>query len=82
MPKPKAASWLSIAKRTTLPVALAMALSSCQTVSGCPPLVAYSRQFQRAAKAEFDRLKAGSRLVVLITDYGKMRDACRAIAGR
>lgn len=56
-----------------------MAASSCtQTVSGCPPLATYSRDFQLAAKAEFDRLKPDSRIAVLVTDYGKMRDACRA----
>ncbi len=59
---------------------LATGLSDCtQTVSGCPPLVAYSREFQLAAKAEFDRLKPDSRIAVLLTDYGKMRDACRAV---
>ena len=81
MPTPKAASWPSIATRAMCLAVLATALSSCtQTLSGCPPLVAYSRDFQRGARAEFDRLKPGSRLAVLVTDYGKMRDACRATA--
>ncbi len=80
MPRRRAASWLSIASRATCLAVLATALSDCtQTVSGCPPLVAYSRDFQLAAKAEFDRLKPDSRVAVLITDYGKMRDACRAV---
>ncbi len=77
MPKPKAASWPSIAILSAL-------LSGCATArsNGCPPLVAYPREFTARAASEYGRLPQASALKTLITDYGKMRDACRAVGGR
>jgi len=57
-----------------------LALAGCQTVtSGCPPLVTYSAEFQREAAGELRTLSAGSRVATMVVDYGKMRDACRAV---
>lgn len=55
-------------------------LSACSTtsVSGCPPLVAYPPAAQSRAAAELRALPKGSPLAVMIVDYGKTRDACRA----
>lgn len=53
-----------------------MALSSCVT-SGCPPLTTYSKEFQQKAAIEIDRLPTGSPTKQLVSDYGKLRDACR-----
>lgn len=77
MPRLTAASWLSIA-------ILSAPLTACATApsSGCPPLVTYPREFQAKAMAEYERLPLGSSLKILITDYGKMRDACRATGGK
>lgn len=77
MPKRKRASWPSIALLSAL-------LSGCATAhsSGCPPLVAYPREFTARAASEYGRLPKGAALKTLITDYGKMRDACRAVAAR
>jgi hypothetical protein len=60
-----------------------MLLSSCgQVVSNaCPPLINYSASFQAKAADQLDRLPEGSPVVVLVTDYGKQRDAIRACGG-
>lgn len=67
------------ARSSVLGLALAAALAACtQTAGGgCPPLVTYSAEFQRAAAAELRALPRGARLAVMIVDYGKLRDACR-----
>ncbi len=57
-------------------IAASLALSSCVT-SGCPSLTSYSREFQTRAAAELDRLPTGSPTKQLVSDYGKLRDACR-----
>lgn len=65
--------WLSIVATMTL-------LTGCTTVSSrvsCPPLVTYSAEFQKQTAEEFSR--AGENIRVLVTDYGKLRDACRVI---
>lgn len=66
--------------RFSLNIALLMIpLASCQTVnsSGCPPLVTYPAAFQRQAAQELRA--AGGNVQVLVTDYGKLRDACRTM---
>lgn len=67
------AAWsLSLAPLTIL-------LASCQAVpsSGCVPLIPYSPAFQRQAAKELPL--AGRNVQQLVTDYGKMRDAIRAV---
>jgi hypothetical protein len=69
--KKRARSLLSIAAMTTL-------LTGCnQAVSSCPPLVAYAPSFQKQAARELPA--AGANIRVFVTDYSKLRDACRAI---
>ncbi len=61
-------------------VLLAIPLASCGTVHFkvvCPALATYSKDFQAAAAAELP--KAGEHVQTLVTDYGKHRDACRAM---
>jgi TusA-related sulfurtransferase len=73
----------------------AFVVSGCATVSGmtsaekqqtktlvlakCPVLKQYSKETLMKAAQELKALPDGSQLTVLITDYSKMRDACRAI---
>jgi hypothetical protein len=46
----------------------------------CPPLATYPPAFQERAAAELRALPPGSAVGQLVADYGKQRDACRAIA--
>ena len=55
-----------------------LAVSGCQTVSGCPPLVTYSPILQQRAAKELRDLPQGSQIARMIVDYGKTRDACRS----
>ena len=75
MSKLPALSLLSIAT-------LAIPLSACNKAISdhlqCPPLVTYSREFQTQAAKELDRAP-GSAIAVLVTDYSKLRDACRGL---
>ncbi len=60
---------------------LTIPLASCGTVHfkiSCPALASYSKEFQAAAAVEL--YAAGSHVKTLVTDYGKHRDACRAMA--
>lgn len=60
-----------------------LALAGCaSTGGGCPPLVAYSPETQRAAAAELRALPKGSPLARMIVDYGKTRAACRLTGGK
>lgn len=71
-------SWLKAA-------ALTLPLTACQTAdfnTACPPLVTYDAALQRRAAAELRALPAGAALATLVTDYGKTRDACRALEER
>ena len=58
---------------------LMMGLSeaACQStaVSGCPPLVTYNKAQMAQAAAEMRM--SGPEVRRLVTDYGKLRDACR-----
>lgn len=74
-----ARSWAGIALSTMLLAGCATAHSSRVT---CPPLVTYPPEFQRRAAAELDALPAGSAVGQMIVDYGRHRDACRAMGGR
>ena len=47
----------------------------------CPSLVQYSPEFQKAALAELDAIKA-PHLEALLADYGILRDAVRACLKR
>lgn len=65
-------------KRLTVLTA-ALFEAGCQTVtvvSGCPPLVEYSRTQQQQAAIEMKK-NAGTQLAKMIADYSKLRDACR-----
>lgn len=58
----------------------AFSLSACQSAGvsgGCPPLIAYSADFQRAAARELRKMPQDSRAAQLVADYKKFRDACR-----
>ena len=58
---------------------LTMLASGCQTApsSGCVPLVPYSSAFQQQAAKELT--SAGRNVQQLVVDYGKTRDAIRAV---
>lgn len=63
-----------------------VALAACAGLEAraplsCPPVRAYSRDFQLALKAEFDRLPANDPLHIVLLDYEALRDASRACAG-
>lgn len=69
-------SLLNIAMMT-IPLAACNQASSRLT---CPPLATYSAAFQQKAASEFRQ--AGGNVRVMVTDYGKLRDACRTIEGK
>lgn len=46
----------------------------------CPALKKYSNEFQDKLAAEYPTLPPAAKQV--ITDYGQLRDACRALGGR
>ena len=75
-PRRRARSWLSIALLTTL-------LAGCQTAASdrtaCPPLITYTAAEQKQAAAELAMLPPASMVGRLVADYGKTRDACRAV---
>lgn len=52
---------------------------SALVIAKCPVLQNYSLTQQTRAADELARLTTDSQLAAMITDYGKMRDACRAI---
>ena len=63
-------------------------LTACDTESSkpivrsvCPPLINYSPEFQAKVAEELSKL-SDAELKTLVTDYGKMREACRALARR
>ncbi len=60
-------------------LALGAVLAACKPGAGvtCPPLIPYSKAFQRAAMAELDAIKA-PHLEQMLNDYGVTRDAIRA----
>lgn len=48
-------------------------------VAKCPVLTKYSKEQLRQAAMELDNIPSESQLARMLTDYGKLRDACRAI---
>jgi hypothetical protein len=59
-----------------------MLLTGCSAAgsrTACPPLATYSPAFQQQAAGELRTLPPGSAVGQLVADYGKQRDACRAI---
>lgn len=43
----------------------------------CPPLVSYSKETQKKALAELRKIASDSEIARMISDYSKLRDACR-----
>lgn len=71
MRKPQSKCWPILALTATL-------LTGCETTnSSCPALARYSPEFQKAAADQL--VKAGAEVRTLVTDYGRFRDACRAM---
>lgn len=52
---------------------------SALVIAKCPVLQNYSVAQQTKAADELAKLTTDSQLAAMITDYGKMREACRAI---
>lgn len=48
-------------------------------VAKCPVLTKYSKEQLQQAASELGTLPSKSQLSKLVVDYGKLRDACRAI---
>jgi hypothetical protein len=64
--------------RLIVSIAATFSLAACQSTGphGCPPLINYSAAVQKQAAAEI-RAGHSPTLNEFVTDYGKMRDACR-----
>ena len=59
-------------------IAASFSLASCQTSSGgCPPLINYTAAQQRQAAGELRKMHSEAQVAKMITDYGKLRAACR-----
>lgn len=62
---------------------LLLVLAGCTTaaitVPTCPPLPAYSAEFQRGVAEELKALPPHSGLRVMIEDYGHLRKQCRTL---
>lgn len=56
----------------------ATGISEPRTVTVCPPVVEYSREFQTRAAEELGMLPDGSAIVEMLTDYSVIRDQARA----
>lgn len=54
-------------------------ITQALVISKCPTLKQYTPEQLKAAAAELKQLASTSALAMLVTDYGKMRDACRAL---
>lgn len=65
----------------TLLTGSAMAASSGPVILQpfCPPLTSYSKEDQAKAAEELKKLSPGTVLPRYMTDYAKMREACRSI---
>lgn len=74
----QARCWASIALSTMLLAGCATAHSSR---APCPALATYPPDMQRRAADELAALPAGSAVGIMVVDYGKLRDACRAMRG-
>ena len=70
-------------------ILLAFAVSGCATVQAlppetvrvainrCPVLKQYTNQQLAQAASELEQLPSNSQIVALVSDYSKLRDACR-----
>lgn len=70
-------------RRVVLAIATSL-LTGCATVGSdggalraCPPVVAYSQEFQARAAGELDRLPENSAVTELLADYAVMREQAR-----
>ena len=64
-------------------VILGTLLTGCATGPSryiCPTLKTYPSAFQTQAALEF--AKSGKNIQQLVSDYGQLRDACRALEGK
>lgn len=52
---------------------------SALVIAKCPVLQNYSIEQQTKAADELAKLASDSQIAAMVTDYGKMREACRAI---
>lgn len=58
---------------------LVLLLGACTaTVSSCPPVVPYSKEFQMRAQAQLATIDPASPVAQMIVDYGQERAALRA----
>lgn len=48
-------------------------------ITKCPILTKYSPEQLKSAAAEIRKLPSESQVAKMVIDYGKLRDACRAI---
>lgn len=74
----------SVKKRLTLLLSIVMMttpLIACvpEIFSSCPPLVKYSVPFQTKAADQLAGIPKGTPVRILVTHYGQLRDACRAL---
>ena len=56
----------------------ATGISEPRTNTICPPVVAYTREFQARAAEELDLLPDRSAIAEIVADYTVMRDQARA----
>lgn len=67
-------------------ILMLVSFSGCAPVwgGGCPvPLITYSAEFQKSAALELDLAKQTTpKIATLVVDYGKTRDAIRAVCGK
>lgn len=78
----------SMLRRVVLAIVTSL-LTGCATVGSdggasraCPPVVAYSREFQARAADELDRLPENSAIAEMMADYAVMREQAIACYGR
>lgn len=66
-------------KRFLISTTVVFSLSACQSTTGggCPPLINYSAAQQKQAANELRKMHSEAQVVKMITDYGKLRAACR-----
>jgi hypothetical protein len=69
-----------------LTASLAIILGGCASItqdridlvySRCPVLMQYTQEEMKAAAEELEKLPTESQIAEMITDYSKLRDACR-----
>jgi hypothetical protein len=66
-------------RRSLISTIIAFSVSACQSTSGggCPPLINYSAAQQKQAANELRKMHSEAQVAKMITDYGKLRAACR-----